>query len=168
MPEKNIEQEILNKPEKKDGDFESKEKNPEEAPEKSAESLSDSPEKVVDSGLDKSSGEERNYSSAALAQSNPKKQRRKNIEKIMEVDLAEIYMKLSPDKKREFKKKGEETAKSINALFDSAKFKAKKVLALLKDWLKIIPGVNKFFIEQLAKKKLDEIMKIKMGKNEGK
>lgn len=89
------------------------------------------------------------------------KEREKQIENILEIDLAEIYLRLSPENKRKFKVKGEETASAINRLLDGSKIKIKKILALIKDWLKLIPGVNKFFMEQLAKNKLDEIMKLK-------
>ena len=90
-----------------------------------------------------------------------KNDREKKIENILELDLSDVFMKLPPDKKNEFKLKGEETAIAINTLLDSVKVKAKKVLLLIKNWLKIIPSVNKFFIEQLAKSKLDEIMKLR-------
>lgn len=85
----------------------------------------------------------------------------KQIEKVLESDLAEIYMNLSPDKQREFKIKGEEAARQINALLQKTKVKAKEILDLIKKWLSIIPGVNKFFLEQEAKIKADEIMKLK-------
>ncbi|MDA3840181.1 MAG: hypothetical protein PF572_03750 [Patescibacteria group bacterium] len=88
-------------------------------------------------------------------------EREKKIESILEVDLANVYLKLSPEDKILFKIQGEKTAKAINLLIDNTKIKVKKILVLIKDWLKMIPGVNKFFIEQLAKSKLDEIMKLK-------
>jgi hypothetical protein len=34
----------------------------------------------------------------------------------------------------------------------------KKILALIRDWLKLIPGVNRFFLEQEAKIKTDKIL----------
>lgn len=86
----------------------------------------------------------------------------KQIEKVLENDLAEIYMNLSPDKQREFKIKGEETARQINALLQKTKVKAKEILDLIKKWLSVIPGVNKFFLEQEAKIKADEIIRLKL------
>ena len=38
--------------------------------------------------------------------------------------------------------------------------KVKRVLELIYEWLKTIPGVNKFFLEQEAKIKTDEIMEL--------
>ena len=47
---------------------------------------------------------------------------------------------------------------------DKAKLKVKKVVNLIKKWLTMIPGVNKFFLEQEAKIKTDEIVKLKEDK----
>lgn len=89
------------------------------------------------------------------------REREKQIENILEIDLAEIYLNLSPENKKKFKFKGEETARAISNLLDESKIKIKKIMNLIKDWLKIIPGINKYFVEQLTKNKLDEIMKLK-------
>jgi len=85
----------------------------------------------------------------------------KRLENILENDLADVYLKLSPNQRIDFKRKGEEISKKINILLDEAKVKTKKILTLIKEWLGMIPGVNKFFLEQLAKNKLDEIVKLK-------
>jgi len=85
----------------------------------------------------------------------------KRLENILENDLADVYLKLSPNQRIDFKRKGEEISKRINILLDEAKVKTKKILTLIKEWLGMIPGVNKFFLEQLAKNKLDEIVKLK-------
>jgi len=42
----------------------------------------------------------------------------------------------------------------------SFKIKARKVLHLIRDWLKIIPGINKYFLEQEAKIKTDKIIEL--------
>lgn len=85
----------------------------------------------------------------------------KEIESVLEKDMAEIYMNLSQEKKIEFKIKGEETAREINNLLQKTKVKIGDIIRLIKNWLAIIPGVNKFFLEQEAKIKADEIMKMK-------
>jgi len=51
--------------------------------------------------------------------------------------------------------------KKINTLLDKAKINLGKIASLIRKWLSIIPGVNKFFLEQEAKIKADEIMKLK-------
>lgn len=80
------------------------------------------------------------------------------IEKILEQDLADIYSKMTPIEQQEFKKKGEETTTSIIQILNKPKFKIKNIVILIKNWLQIIPGVNKFFLEQTAKIKADKIV----------
>ena len=86
--------------------------------------------------------------------------RKKEIERILEAGLEDIFAGLPPEKKTEFVRAGEETAGRINELFDTAKVRAKKIIVLIKKWLLILPGINKFFLEQEAKIKTDEIIKL--------
>lgn len=95
---------------------------------------------------------------------NARKIREKKIEKILEKDLADIYVNLPADKKSEFKKLGEETADQINNLLDKTKIKIKEVINLIRKWLMVIPGINKFFLEQEVKIKADEIIKLNISK----
>ncbi|TAN33032.1 hypothetical protein EPN28_03455 [Patescibacteria group bacterium] len=83
------------------------------------------------------------------------------IEKILEDGLNEPYQRLSPIARKEFKLKGEQTAAKIRELMRSARVKAKKILRLILEWLKMLPGINKFFLEQEAKIKTDKIMALK-------
>ena len=83
------------------------------------------------------------------------------IEKIMEDGLGEAYQRLSPVAKQEFKIKGEETATKIRELLQNTHVKAKKILQLILEWLKLLPGVNRFFLEQEAKIKTDRIIGLK-------
>lgn len=80
------------------------------------------------------------------------------IEKILESGLADQYVKLSPIAKQEFKIKGEETAIKIKELLQDTHVKVKKILLLIIDWLRILPGLNKFFLEQEAKIKTDSLV----------
>lgn len=80
------------------------------------------------------------------------------IDDILEEDLKELYVAMPPDKQVEFREKGEETRSKIRQLVSSAKINAKKIFALIRAWLKIIPGVNRFFLEQEAKIKTDKIL----------
>lgn len=88
-------------------------------------------------------------------------QRSKAIDSILSEGLDEVFLGLKPDKQKEFKVKGEETVKEINTLLSKTKVKVSKIIGLIKSWLKIIPGVNKFFLEQESKIKADKIMEIK-------
>lgn len=83
------------------------------------------------------------------------------IEKIMEEGLNDSFQRLSPVAKQEFKLKGEQTASQIRELLKSARVKVKKILRLILDWLRILPGVNHFFLEQEAKIKTDKIIALK-------
>lgn len=83
------------------------------------------------------------------------------IEDVLEEDLEEIYFQLPQSKQAEFAQKGEETAFKIEDLLSHVKVRVSKILELIKNWLKLIPGVNKYFLEQEAKIKTDKILKIK-------
>jgi hypothetical protein len=88
-------------------------------------------------------------------------EREKQIEDFLSDGLDDIYLSLSPEKQAEFRQVGEETAKKINKLLESAKINIGKIISLIRKWLLIIPGVNKYFLEQEVKIKSDEIMKLK-------
>jgi hypothetical protein len=92
-----------------------------------------------------------------ITQRPPKSEALVKIEKILEEDLEEFYFTMSEDKRREFKEKGEETAGKIEKMMEAGKTVARKILKLIRQWLKLIPGVNKFFLEQEAKIKTDKI-----------
>lgn len=85
----------------------------------------------------------------------------KKIENILEEGLSDIYFSLPAVKQQEFKVKGEETVIAIDKVLEQAKIKIKKIIDLVKGWLMIIPGLNKFFVEQEAKIKADKIVKLK-------
>lgn len=80
------------------------------------------------------------------------------IDDILEEDLKELYVSMPAEKQAEFRQKGEETRSKIRQLVSSAKVNAKKIFGLIRVWLKIIPGVNRFFLEQEAKIKTDKIL----------
>jgi len=80
------------------------------------------------------------------------------IENILEQDLAEIYVELPAESKRIFKIEGEQTARKINSLLSESKIVAQKIIDLIVRWLSVLPGVNKFFVEQEAKIKTDKII----------
>lgn len=80
------------------------------------------------------------------------------IEKILEENVGDAYELLSPIAKQEFKLKGEVVAQKISELLKSAHVKVKKVFQLILEWLKMLPGVNRFFLEQEAKIKTDRII----------
>jgi hypothetical protein len=88
-------------------------------------------------------------------------EREKQIENFLARDLEEIYLGLPIDKQAEFRKAGEETAQKINKLLEHARINIGKIVGLIRKWLALIPGVNKFFLEQEAKIKADEIVRLR-------
>lgn len=83
------------------------------------------------------------------------------VENILEEDLEDIYFNLDEAHQKVFKEEGEKTARQITSLIEKAKATVKTILSLIKRWLLLIPGVNKFFVEQEAKIKTDKILALK-------
>ena len=85
----------------------------------------------------------------------------KEIESILEEDLTDLFLQMTPDQQIAFKIKGEETASKIRELLHQTKINVRKILSLLREWLSLIPGVNKFFLEQETKIKTDKLLAAK-------
>lgn len=85
----------------------------------------------------------------------------RRVEQVMEEGIADAYRELTPVQQQEFKIKGEETAWKIRELFKKTHLKVKEIFRLLVEWLRMLPGINKFFIEQEAKIKADKILSLK-------
>jgi len=118
---------------------------------------------IVESGR-MASGSERVYKTdlppaTSAYPADPALQAYKKIETILEADLGEMYNNLTPKEQKAFKVKGEETTQSIFQLvYHKSKIKVKKIIKLIRNWLKFLPGINKFFLEQEAKIKADKIV----------
>lgn len=82
------------------------------------------------------------------------------IEKILEDGVGDAFSRLSPVAKQEFKLKGEQTAIAIRDLLKASHIQIKKIFRLIFEWLKVLPGINHFFLEQEAKIKADRIIAI--------
>jgi hypothetical protein len=82
------------------------------------------------------------------------------IENILSEGLQEEYQHLDPATQQRFRQVGEETASQIETLLQSTKNQIQKIIGLITSWLKILPGVNSFFIQQEAKIKADKILKL--------
>jgi len=91
----------------------------------------------------------------------PQIKQQKQIENILSSGLEEIYLSLTPEKQKKFKRAGEETAIKINKLLLKTKVNLGAIIKLIRKWLALIPGVNKYFLEQEAKIRADEIVKLK-------
>ncbi|MDA0208536.1 MAG: hypothetical protein O3B64_04025 [bacterium] len=79
------------------------------------------------------------------------------IETDLSKGLEDVYAALPESVKPAFRARGEEIAKEIVIMVESGKFAMKKVIDLIRSWLKMIPGVNRFFVEQEAKIRADKI-----------
>ncbi len=80
------------------------------------------------------------------------------VQSILEEDLTDVYLGMNSQDQLAFKQKGEETLSKIRVLLNQTKVNAKKIFQLIREWLKLIPGVNRFFLEQEAKIKTDKIL----------
>lgn len=88
------------------------------------------------------------------------------VEKILEDGIGPFYASLPAEAKPLFKKKGEEAATEIAEMVRTLKVRVKRALELIYVWLKTIPGVNKFFLEQEAKIKTDRIVELVEARKE--
>lgn len=84
----------------------------------------------------------------------------RRVEKILEEDLSDAFGRLSPLAQQEFKLKGEQASKKIRELLRSTHLKVKKIFHLIFEWLRLLPGINHFFLEQEAKIKTDRIIQL--------
>lgn len=82
----------------------------------------------------------------------------KEIEEVMEEDLKEMYLAMSKEKQQQFRKQGEVVVSTVRQLVRAAHVNVKKIFTLIRAWLKIIPGVNRYFLEQEAKIKTDKVL----------
>lgn len=89
----------------------------------------------------------------------------KKVEEILSKDMEKVFLSLDTLTQIKFKQKGEETARKISDLLKTGKAKLKNILSLIVEWLRIIPQVNKYFLEQEAKIKADEIFALTKNKN---
>ncbi len=87
------------------------------------------------------------------------------VEAILEDGLSESYDALSPRLQEEFRASGEKTAMKIVELLHGAKIKIRKILALIRAWLGMLPGVSQLFIEQEARNKAKKIFEMKEKNN---
>ncbi|MEI6835830.1 MAG: hypothetical protein WCK59_03270 [Candidatus Falkowbacteria bacterium] len=100
-------------------------------------------------------------SSVAVVADDYHVKREQEIEAYLSDGLNETFLAMSPAKQKEFKEEGEKTAKKINILLDAAKININKIVKLIRHWLSLIAGVNRFFLDQETKIKADKIVKMK-------
>ncbi len=94
----------------------------------------------------------------------------KEIERVMSEGLVEIdpktkqlsglFTELPPDRQTLLKQEGERIARDFDEMLKSGKLNLEEVHMDIKQWLKIIPGVNRPWLEQQATITKDEIANI--------
>tara|TARA_Y100000310_G_C20606858_1_gene775954 strand:+ start:935 stop:1462 length:528 start_codon:yes stop_codon:yes gene_type:complete len=89
-----------------------------------------------------------------------KTQARAQIEQVLSAGMTEAYQKMQPELQQSFKAKGEVVAKEVEDLLGQAKVKAKRIFKLIVEWLRMVPGVSKFFLQQEAKIKTDKLLRL--------
>lgn len=82
------------------------------------------------------------------------------VERVLEDNLIDAYLEMPKDQRLQFKQEGERVAGQLRQMIESAKVKAKEVLKIIGDWLKRLPGVSRWFLEQEAKIKTDRIIQL--------
>ena len=90
----------------------------------------------------------------------PEAEKVEKIEHILEEDLEDLYINLDDQHKQLLKTAGESTALKINEQLSRTKTKVQSIFELIKSWLRLIPGVNKWFVVQESKIKTDKIIRI--------
>lgn len=82
------------------------------------------------------------------------------LRQILSEDMTELLVQLPADKKREVQAEGLKTIEQIQVLLRQTHLQIRKIFQLIWQWLKRIPGLNRFFLEQEAKKKTEEILEL--------
>ncbi len=82
------------------------------------------------------------------------------VEDILEEDLGDVYNTLDSKTQDDFKRQGEQTAKAVVGLLHKVRTTSKAIIKTISKWLKIIPGLNRNFIEQESKIKADKIVEM--------
>ncbi|HLD86412.1 MAG TPA: hypothetical protein VJA28_03070 [Patescibacteria group bacterium] len=143
----------------------------ERLPEVKPETLPEAPEKITNDALAERSPEPAVQApgpAAAAPQppavlAEPAVQQKK-VEQVLAQGLEQLYSELRPEDKVKFKTLGENTAKKITDLLQRTKVKISEILALIRQWLMSLSGVNRYFVEQEAKIKAEKLIKLRQEK----
>jgi len=95
-----------------------------------------------------------------------KSETRKEIEEILAEDLEEVYASLPAQARVKFRIEGEKAAAKVELLLKHAKLALVELIKVIREWLLVLPGVNRFFVEQEAKIKADKLIVLHKGKHE--
>lgn len=85
---------------------------------------------------------------------------RVRVERALEQNLWDLYFALPQGAREKFKEEGEAAAAALRDAIESKSVKPSMVLKPVLRWLKTIPNVNPYFLEQEAKIKTDKVMNL--------
>ncbi len=94
----------------------------------------------------------------AEAPADAKDKYRVRVERALEQNLWDLYFALPQGAREKFKAEGEAAAAALRTAIEKKNVKPNAVLHAVNRWLKTIPKVNPYFLEQEAKIKTDKIM----------
>lgn len=83
------------------------------------------------------------------------------VEAILEENLQEVFRGMSPEQQQRFKQEGEKTAQKVTELLSAVKVKVQAITKVILRWLRFIPGVSQYYLEQEAKIKTDKILRLR-------
>lgn len=84
-----------------------------------------------------------------------------SIEHILADGMDSAYTSMDAATQVRFKQVGEATAVTLARMMEQTKIQVKKIVQIILVWLRIIPNVNPFYLEQEAKIKADALLALK-------
>ena len=94
------------------------------------------------------------------AASETKDKYRVRVERALEQNLWDLYFALPQGAREKFKAEGETAAMALRDAIEGKRVRPNQVLRPILRWLKTIPKVNPYFLEQEAKIKTDMVMNL--------
>lgn len=83
------------------------------------------------------------------------------VENILEDGMSNAYQMMDVPTQHKFRTVGESTAVAIVNLLTQTTIQARKIVLLILRWLKIIPHINPYYLEEEAQIKAAKIIKLK-------
>jgi len=89
-----------------------------------------------------------------------------DVEKILEEGLGDYVETMPEEARARFLAKGKEVSGVLAQMVRTFNVELRKAIALIRDWLLTIPGINRYFLEQDAKIKTDRIIELARTRKE--
>lgn len=82
------------------------------------------------------------------------------VESILAQGMDKVFLSMDATTQEAFKLKGEQTAKKITTLLQKGKIVINDIISIIMEWLRVVPSINQYYLEQEAKIKADLIIKM--------